>query len=136
MDDRVYSDELNATAMGMTKKRYDQLCSPGGRIEYGMSTSLAKYDCHAAMIRATEPGIEQTRMMAKLRFIVARNLVNVQRPKKVQPSTEAKNTNKEKGNTEFITKDQPHLNDAKAAQQNANVFNFLGEAQPAAQPAA
>ena len=101
-----------------------------------MTPSLAKYDCHAAMIRATEPGIEQTRMMAKLRFIVARNLVNVKRPKKVQPSTEGKNTNKDKGDEEFITKDQPHLNDAKAALQSANTFNLLGEAQPAAQPAA
>ena len=93
-----------------------------------MTASLAKYDCHAAMIRATEPGIEQTRMMAKLRYIVARNLVNVKRPKKVQPSTDGKNTNKEKGDEEFITKDQPHLNESKGIKPPT------GEEQPA-QPA-
>ena len=61
------------------------------------------------MIRSTPPGIEQTRMMAKMRYIVARNLVNVKRPKKVKPETTDKNTKSELGNTEFETKAQPHI---------------------------
>ncbi len=109
MKERISDDETNYVAMGMTKTYYDSLCDPDGGTQIGMPANLAKYDCHAYMIRSTPPGIEQTRMMAKMRYIVARNLVNVKRPKKVKPETTDKNTKSELGNMEFETKAQPHI---------------------------
>ena len=92
MEDRVFSDQLNATVMGLSMKKYLEILQPNGGMD-GMTDEMKKVDGRVSTIRATPPGIEQTRMLSKLRFLVSTRLTNIKK-NKVRASTTSRNVDK------------------------------------------
>ena len=126
MKERVFSDELNAIVMGLKYEDYMTILSEGGGATVGMGPLMTKLDGTVATIRATPPGIEQTRSLSKLRWLVSKRLANIKR-NKVNASTTSKNIAK------------PGVTDiplTRAGEVTAQINPAAAPAAPAAAPAA
>ena len=126
MKERVFSDELNAIVMGLKYEDYMTILSEGGGATVGMGPLMTKLDGTVATIRATPPGIEQTRSLSKLRWLVSKRLANIKR-NMVNASTTSKNIAK------------PGVTDiplTRAGEVTAQINPAAAPAAPAAAPAA
>ena len=120
MEERVLSDSLNATVMGLSPQQYNDILKPKGGLQ-GMSPEMVAIDGRVVTIRSTPPGIEQTRMLSKLRFLVSKRLTNIKR-NKVNASTTSKNTVKENVTNVELSRD---------VEVKAQLAEAKGEAPPA-----
>ena len=126
MEERVFSDELNSIVMGLSYNDYMAILQEGGGATVGMGPLMTKLDGTVATIRATPPGIEQTRSLSKLRWLVSKRLANIKR-NKVNASTTSKNIAK------------PGVTDiplTRAGEVAALINPEVAPAAPAAAPAA